>query len=130
MGAEEACVALAAIVQRSAMIKSPGGYLRNLTEGEGGQVLGLADADGALAAAASPTTNGEAASAIEPARASCLDLASGSRATDHRRASLNSSRETPAWGPGLPSKPKRGGDSRRRGSSARMPSGSAPGGTT
>ena len=32
MGAEEACVALAAIVQRSAMIKSPGGYLRNLTE--------------------------------------------------------------------------------------------------
>jgi replication initiation protein RepC len=31
MGAEEACVALAAIVQRSAMIKSPGGYLRNLT---------------------------------------------------------------------------------------------------
>src|SRR3954469_24560547 len=32
MGAEEACVALAAIVQRSGMIKSPGGYLRNLTE--------------------------------------------------------------------------------------------------
>src|SRR3954464_7403728 len=32
MGVEEACVALAAIVQRSAMIKSPGGYLRNLTE--------------------------------------------------------------------------------------------------
>jgi len=32
MGAEEACVALAAIAQRSAMIKSPGGYLRNLTE--------------------------------------------------------------------------------------------------
>src|SRR4051812_29649417 len=32
MGAEEACVALAAIVQRSAMIKSPGGYLRNLTK--------------------------------------------------------------------------------------------------
>src|SRR4051794_37361009 len=32
MGAAEACVALAAIVQRSAMIKSPGGYLRNLTE--------------------------------------------------------------------------------------------------
>jgi replication initiation protein RepC len=32
MGEDEACVALAAIVQRSAMIKSPGGYLRNLTE--------------------------------------------------------------------------------------------------
>jgi replication initiation protein RepC len=32
MGPEEACVALAAIVQRSSMIKSPGGYLRNLTE--------------------------------------------------------------------------------------------------
>jgi replication initiation protein RepC len=32
MGTEEACVALAAIVQRSAMIKSPGGYLRNLSE--------------------------------------------------------------------------------------------------
>jgi replication initiation protein RepC len=32
MGEEEAAVALAAILQRAPMIKSPGGYLRNLTE--------------------------------------------------------------------------------------------------
>ena len=32
MGEEEAMVSLAAILQRAAMIKSPGGYLRNLTE--------------------------------------------------------------------------------------------------
>src|SRR4029453_18476346 len=36
MDAEEACVALAAIVQRGALIKSPGGYLRNLPEKERG----------------------------------------------------------------------------------------------
>lgn len=32
MGEEEAAIVIAAILQRSTMINSPGGYLRNLTE--------------------------------------------------------------------------------------------------